>query len=239
MNSESAKATLRARLVGRGAAAMRNDTNASSTPAVDSTTRKPPTIKDLLASIKFHENCACVDFERYLHRLHARVVRQLMQKLQEHRNVKAQLQIDAIYEKLKPKFDRQKGGARRTRQQQRSAEEEAEDEESQPTKRPPVTLVTKLTPVLSVRDVRTTVDNFIATLRERHINALQNGSRMVMREIKLAQLNVARYEPLAGRRYCALPDFLLKKHAVINVHNFDSRCFGYAILSAKLGLGNQ
>jgi len=41
------------------------------------------------------------------------------------------------------------------------------------------------------------------------------------------------YEPLsAGTSYKPLPPFLRKKRAIINVHNHNNRCFGYAILSA-------
>ena len=41
------------------------------------------------------------------------------------------------------------------------------------------------------------------------------------------------YEPLAaGSNYKALPAFLKKKHAIVNVRNQDNRCFGYAVLSA-------
>ena len=106
-------------------------------------------------------------------------------------------------------------------------------------KRPPVTLVTQLTPILTARQVRGTVDKLIATLRERHINSLRDGSGMVMREIAVARILIARYEPLVGRRYAALPDFLAKKKAIVNVRNQDSRCFGYAILAAKLDLHYQ
>ena len=106
-------------------------------------------------------------------------------------------------------------------------------------KRPPITLVTQLTPILNAREVRGTVDKLIATLRERHINSLRDGSGMVMRQIALTRILVARYEPLTGRRYAALPDFLAKKKAIVNVRNQDSRCFGYAILAAKLNAASS
>ena len=44
---------------------------------------------------------------------------------------------------------------------------------------------------------------------------------------------VGDYEPLAaGSSFKPLPPFLKNKHAIINVHNRDNRCFGYAVLSA-------
>jgi len=46
-------------------------------------------------------------------------------------------------------------------------------------------------------------------------------------------VSIADYEPLAaGSSYKQLPPFLKKKRAIINVHNRDNRCFGYAVLSA-------
>jgi hypothetical protein len=83
------------------------------------------------------------------------------------------------------------------------------------------------------------VDKLIATLRERHINALRDGSGMVMRQIAVVNLHMALYEPLAGHRYAELPKFLAKKQAIVNVRNQDSRCFGYAILAAKLNLNHH
>ena len=36
------------------------------------------------------------------------------------------------------------------------------------------------------------------------------------------------YAPLEGRRW--QPEFLSKKKAIINIHNNDERCFGYALV---------
>jgi hypothetical protein len=222
---------------------------ARKTPTPTTTVKKTMTINGLLNTVTFDEDRKCDDFERYLHRLHGRVVREITRKLQEHRSIKVQLHIDAYYDKLKPKEQQVQTGGARTRKQHREEEarlqrereqreeQEAEvEDEAVAAKRPPVALVTQLTPVLNAREVRSVADKLIATLRERHINSLRDGSGMVMRQIALARLLVARYEPLTGRRYAALPDFLAKKKAIVNVRNQDSRCFGYAILAAKLNV---
>ena len=39
-----------------------------------------------------------------------------------------------------------------------------------------------------------------------------------------------KYAPLEGRGWQPLPDFLSKKKTIINIHNDDERCFGYALL---------
>ena len=69
----------------------------------DTKMKKQTTIKGMLNTITLHEDRKCDDFERYLHRLHGRVVREITRKLQEHGQIKVQLQIDAHYDKLKPK----------------------------------------------------------------------------------------------------------------------------------------
>ena len=97
------------------------------------TKKKNVTIKGLLDTVTLDEDRKCDDFERYLHRLHGRVVREITRKLQEHRNIKVQLQIDAHYEKLKPKAQPQQGGAR-TRKQRRE-EEERQRQQQQATKK--------------------------------------------------------------------------------------------------------
>ena len=78
----------------------------------DTTIKKEATIKGLLNTITLDEDRKCDDFERYLDRLRVRVVREVTRKFQEHGQIKVQLQIDAHYDKLKPKAEPQQGGAR-------------------------------------------------------------------------------------------------------------------------------
>ena len=132
----------------------------------DTLAKKVTTIRGLLNTVTLDENRKCDDFERYLHRLHGRVVREVTRALQMHRNIKVQLQVDAHYEKLKPKEQPQAGGARtrkqrreeeerqRQEQEQRELEEEVEGDEVVVAKRAPVTIVTQLTTILNAKDVR-------------------------------------------------------------------------------------
>ena len=43
-------------------------------------------------------------------------------------------------------------------------------------------------------------------------------------------LKMVKYAPFEGRGWQPLPDFLMKKKAIINIQNDDERCFGYALL---------
>ena len=44
-------------------------------------------------------------------------------------------------------------------------------------------------------------------------------------------IHIAKLNPLEGRSYVKLPDFLLKKRCIINVQNEDNLCFKWAVLS--------
>ena len=66
----------------------------------------------------------------------------------------------------------------------------------------------------------------------RNANYMRNESGLIIDEIMDCRLSVATYAPLiSGSSYAKLPAFLLNKKAIVNVHNTDNRCFGYAIIS--------
>ena len=52
-------------------------------------------------------------------------------------------------------------------------------------------LATNFTPITDRRSARPTIERLLAELRERHINAIQNGSGFILRAILSADLNVA------------------------------------------------
>lgn len=58
------------------------------------------------------------------------------------------------------------------------------------------------------------------------------GSGFSLSEIKELNVQVSRFEPIAGLSYIELPKYLKHKQAIINVQNKDNECFKYAILSA-------
>ena len=43
-------------------------------------------------------------------------------------------------------------------------------------------------------------------------------------------LKLSKYQPLQGSGWQPLPEFLVKKKAILNIHNVDERCFGYSLL---------
>lgn len=46
------------------------------------------------------------------------------------------------------------------------------------------------------------------------------------------ELNINKYNPLRGNKYSQLPNFIMKKHACINIQNDDDACFYWAVVSA-------
>ena len=70
----------------------------------------------------------------------------------------------------------------------------------------------------------------------RNDNYMREKSGLIIQEVLTATLNIADHNPLlpisAGSSFQPLPQFLLRKMAIVNVVNKDNRCFGYAILSA-------
>jgi len=59
------------------------------------------------------------------------------------------------------------------------------------------------------------------------------GSNWVFDYILHFDVNVAAYEPLGGSSFINLPDFIKRKHAVLNLQNLDNKCFQWSVLAAR------
>ena len=64
-----------------------------------------------------------------------------------------------------------------------------------------------------------------------HANLIRNESGYVLSQIIDCQLGIVKFNAI-GSAYKPLPKRLALKKAIVNVHNSDERCFGYAVLSA-------
>ena len=56
------------------------------------------------------------------------------------------------------------------------------------------------------------------------------GSGWKIVSIDEVYLNAGRYIPFKGSSYVELPDFLKNRRAILNIHNFDQKCFLRSIL---------
>ena len=72
----------------------------------------------------------------------------------------------------------------------------------------------------------------ILTDRIKEFNAklIRDKSGLRLASVLQFTLKMVKYAPLEGRGWQPLPEFLSKKKAIINIHNTDERCFGYALL---------
>ena len=57
----------------------------------------------------------------------------------------------------------------------------------------------------------------------RHAHFIRQSSGLVVDEILNCRFKVSNFHPLPGRAYRQMPEFLAKKHAIINVQNEDNR----------------
>jgi hypothetical protein len=78
------------------------------------------------------------------------------------------------------------------------------------------------------------IHDALETLRSRHATLMRESSGLRLESIRMGDIQVTKVEHMAyaGRAYTELPEFLSKKKAIVNVHNNDNRCFGYALLSS-------
>ena len=57
----------------------------------------------------------------------------------------------------------------------------------------------------------------------------KNGSGWRLKSIERLEISLTKFEPLRGSGYSALPPFIAKKKAVINMRNKDDQCFKWAV----------
>ena len=62
---------------------------------------------------------------------------------------------------------------------------------------------------------------------------LRQGSGWILESIDYLRLYTAEYAPMRGKSYIPTPDSIKGKHAIVNIHNEDDRCFEYAIIASQ------
>ena len=76
------------------------------------------------------------------------------------------------------------------------------------------------------------MQKFANSLQQSNAKFIRDKSGLILAEIYSYNLNIIRYNPVAGAGWIKLPKFLIKKQAIINIKNQDNKCFGYAIAAA-------
>ena len=57
-----------------------------------------------------------------------------------------------------------------------------------------------------------------------------NGSGWYFKEVISLEIYTVDYKTLKGESYIPLPDFLMRKKAIINMENKDNKCFLWSVL---------
>ena len=76
------------------------------------------------------------------------------------------------------------------------------------------------------------MDEFIEKAKGEIEHWSEKGSGWEVERIKIAYVNVARYQELRGGTYLPLPANLAKKKAIINVKNRDNECLKWVLRAA-------
>ena len=92
---------------------------------------------------------------------------------------------------------------------------------------------------LTRHDVPETVQKLYDKAISMNANYCRERTGMTISKIRGVDVHTARYTPLKGGCFAELPVFLARKGAIVNVHNTDMRCFGYAVAAALHPLHNR
>ena len=58
----------------------------------------------------------------------------------------------------------------------------------------------------------------------------KNGSGWYFKEVKRLEIHKVEYKPMRGFSFIPLPNFIMRKKAIINMENKDDKCFLWSIL---------
>ena len=81
------------------------------------------------------------------------------------------------------------------------------------------------------------VDGMIANMKFQIENPVLLNSRFVFNEFLYLDVNFQQLNLMRGSSYLPLPDWLLRKKAIVNPHNDDEECFKWSVIAAeKVGM---
>ena len=83
---------------------------------------------------------------------------------------------------------------------------------------------------LKSTDIKDLLRKVIRSIIEK-INIYQkNGSGWYFKEVIQLEIHTVEYDPLKGSSYIPLPDWIMRKKAIVSIRNKDSKCFLWSIL---------
>ena len=94
----------------------------------------------------------------------------------------------------------------------------------------PAYFTSKVQDIDGARDVDLEAIASVLSAQVEHFNS--RGSNFTIEKIMKFVVCITKFRPLHGSSYIETPKCLQSKHCIVNVHNYDDKCFVWAILSA-------
>ena len=85
--------------------------------------------------------------------------------------------------------------------------------------------------VLNDHDITNTLASAMQEIYRRSQEFQAEGSGWALERVILLTLHTVAYQPLMGNSYIKLPDYIMKKKAVLNIKNQDDKCILWSILA--------
>ena len=85
---------------------------------------------------------------------------------------------------------------------------------------------------LKSADIEESLQDSIKKIHSSFIVYQRQGSNWTLDKVLKIKIHLVKYKPLKGSRYIPLPIKLRSKHAIVNVHNRDKKCFMWSMLAA-------
>ena len=83
---------------------------------------------------------------------------------------------------------------------------------------------------LESTDVKDILSKMIKEILDKISIFQRNGSGWYFKEVSSLEIHIVDYKPIKGSSYIPLPNFLIRKKAIINMKNKDNKCFLWSVL---------
>ena len=82
---------------------------------------------------------------------------------------------------------------------------------------------------LEKTDAKVILSRMLREIMEKLVIYQKNGSGWYFKEVISFEIHIVDYKPIKGSSYIPLPEFLLRKKAIINMENKDDKCFLWCV----------
>ena len=83
---------------------------------------------------------------------------------------------------------------------------------------------------LEKTDVKVILSRMLREIMEKLADYQISGSGWYFKEVISFEIHTVDYKPIKGGSYIPLPDFIMRKKAIINMENKDDKCFLWSVL---------